>query len=70
MQWKFKFKKELITFEPKSKLSINDNLRLQAVLDGLRIAWVAYMIAVDAIHSGQLDCTRYGYALKQLFRQP
>lgn len=54
MQWEFKYKKELITFEPKSQLSINNHLRLQAVLDGLGIAWVAYMSAADAIHSGQL----------------
>ena len=54
MQWEFKHKKELITFEPKSQLSINNHLRLQAVLDGLGIAWVAYMSAADAIQSGQL----------------
>ena len=54
MQWEFKDKKELITFEPKSQLSINNHLRLQAVLDGLGIAWVAYMSVADAIHSGQL----------------
>ena len=54
MQWEFKYKKELITFEPKSQLSINNHLRLQAVLDGLGIAWIAHMSVVDAIHSGQL----------------
>ena len=54
MQWEFKYKKELITFEPKSQLSINNHLRLQAVLDGLGIAWIAHMIVADAIHSGQL----------------
>ena len=54
MQWEFKYKKELITFEPKSQLSINNHLRLQAVLDGLGIAWIAHMSVADAIHSGQL----------------
>lgn len=54
MQWEFKYKKELITFEPKSQLSINNHLRLQAVSDGLGIAWIAHMIVADAIHSGQL----------------
>ena len=54
MQWEFKYKKELITFEPKSQLSINNHLRLQAVLDGLGIAWIAYMSVADAIQSGKL----------------
>ena len=54
MQWEFKHKKELITFEPKSQLSINNHLRLQAVLDGLGIAWIAHMSVADAIHSGKL----------------
>ena len=54
MQWEFKYQKELITFEPKSQLSINNHLRLQAVLDGLGIAWIAHMSVVDAIHSGKL----------------
>jgi transcriptional regulator, lysR family len=54
MQWEFKYKKELITFEPKSQLSINNHLRLQAVLDGLGIAWIAHMSVADAIQSGKL----------------
>ena len=54
MQWEFKYKKELITFEPKSQLSINNHLRLQAVLDGLGIAWIAHMSVADTIQSGQL----------------
>lgn len=54
MQWEFKCKKELITFELKSQLSINNHLHLQAVSDGLGIAWIAHMIVADAIHSGQL----------------
>ena len=33
MQWEFKYKKELITFTPKSQFSINNHLRLQAVSD-------------------------------------
>ncbi|MBF1200486.1 MAG: LysR family transcriptional regulator, partial [Haemophilus parainfluenzae] len=41
MQWEFKYKKELITFTPKSHFSINNHLRLQAVSDGLGIAWIA-----------------------------
>ena len=54
MQWEFKYKKELITFEPKSQLSINNHLRLQAVSDGLGIAWIAHMSVADAIQSGKL----------------
>lgn len=54
MQWEFKYKKELITFTPKSQFSINNHLCLQAVSDGLGIAWVAHMSVADAIHSGQL----------------
>ena len=54
MQWEFKHKKELITFEPKSQLSINNHLRLQAVLDGLGIAWIAHMSVADAIQAGKL----------------
>lgn len=54
MQWEFKHKKELITFEPKSQFSINNHLRLQAVSDGLGIAWIAHMSVADAIQSGQL----------------
>lgn len=54
MQWEFKYKKELITFEPKSQLSINNHLLLQAVLDGLGIAWIAHMSVADAIQSGKL----------------
>ena len=54
MQWEFKDKKERITFTPKSQFSINNHLRLQAVSDGLGIAWVAHMSVADAIHSGQL----------------
>lgn len=56
MQWefKYKYKKELITFTPKSHFSINDHLRLQAVSDGLGIAWVAHMSVADAIRSGKL----------------
>ena len=54
MQWEFKYKKELITFTPKSQFSINNHLRLQAVSDGLGIAWVAHMSVADAIRSGQL----------------
>ena len=54
MQWEFKHKKELITFEPKSQLSINNHLRLQAVSDGLGIAWIAHMSVTDALNSGHL----------------
>ena len=54
MQWEFKYKKELITFEPKSQFSINNHLRLQAVSDGLGIAWIAHMSVADAIQSGKL----------------
>lgn len=54
MQWEFKHKKELITFTPKSHFSINNHLRLQAVLDGLGITWLPHIIAADALHSGQL----------------
>ena len=54
MQWEFKYKKALITFTPKSQFSINNHLRLQAVSDGLGIAWVAHMSVADALHSGHL----------------
>ncbi|WP_107848946.1 LysR family transcriptional regulator [Neisseria subflava] len=54
MQWEFKDKKELMMFTPKSQFSINNHLRLQAVSDGLSIAWVAHMSVADAIRSGQL----------------
>ena len=54
MQWEFKYKKELITFTPKSQFSINNHLRLQAVSDDLGITWLPHIIAADAIHSGQL----------------
>ena len=54
MQWEFKYKKELITFTPKSQFSINNHLRLQAVSDGFGITWLPHIIAADAIHSGQL----------------
>ena len=54
MQWEFKYKKELITFTPKSQFSINNHLRLQAVSDDLGIAWLPHIIAADAFHSGQL----------------
>ena len=54
MQWEFKYKKELITFTPKSQFSINNHLRLQAVSDGLGIAWIAHMSVADALNSGQL----------------
>ena len=54
IQWEFKYKKELITFTPKSQFSINTHLRLQAVSDDLGITWLPHIIAVDALHSGQL----------------
>ena len=54
MQWEFKYKKELITFTPKSQFSINNYLRLQAVSDGLGIAWIAHMSVEDALNSGHL----------------
>ena len=54
MQWEFKYKKELITFTPKSQFSINNHLRLQAVSDGLGIAWIAHMSVADALNSGHL----------------
>ena len=54
MQWEFKYKKELITFTPKSYFSINNHLRLQAVSDGLGIAWIAHMSVADALNSGHL----------------
>ena len=54
MQWEFKYKKELITFTPKSQFSINNHLRLQAVSDDLGIAWVAHMSVADAIRSGKV----------------
>ena len=54
MQWEFKDKKELITFTPKSRFSINNHLRLQAVSDDLGITWLPHIIAADALHSGQL----------------
>ena len=54
MQWEFKYKKELITFTPKSQFSTNNHLRLQAVSDGLGIAWVAHMSVADALNSGHL----------------
>ena len=54
MQWEFKYKKELITFTPKSQFSINNHLRQQAVSDGLGITWLPHIIATDALHSGQL----------------
>lgn len=54
MQWEFKYKKELITFTPKSQFSINNHLRLQAVSDDLGITWLPHIIAADALHSGQL----------------
>ena len=54
MQWEFKYKKELITFTPKSQFSTNNHLRLQAVSDGLGITWLPHIIAADALHSGQL----------------
>ena len=54
MQWEFKYKKELITFTPKSHFSINNHLRRQAVSDGLGIAWIAYMSVADALNSGHL----------------
>ena len=47
-------KKELITFTPKSQFSINNHLRLQAVSDGLGIAWIAHMSVADALNSGHL----------------
>jgi len=54
MQWEFKDKKELMMFTPKSQFSINNHLRLQAVSDGLGIAWVPYLNVADAVQSGQL----------------
>ena len=54
MQWKFKDKKERMTFTPKSQFSINNHLRLQAVSDGLGIAWVQYLNVADAVQSGRL----------------
>lgn len=54
IQWEFKYKKELITFTPKSQFSINNHLRLQAVSDGLGIAWIAHMSVADALNSGHL----------------
>jgi len=54
MQWEFKDKKELMTFTPKSQFSINNHLHLQAVSDGLGIAWVAHMSVADAIRSGKV----------------
>ena len=54
MQWEFKYKKELITFTPKSHFSINNHLRLQAASDGLGITWLPHIIAADALHSEQL----------------
>ena len=39
---------------PKSRFSINNHLRLQAVSDDLGIAWVAHMSVADAIRSGEL----------------
>ena len=63
MQWKFKYKKELITFTPKSQFSINNHLRLQAVSDGLGIAWVAHMSVADAIRSGKLVELLPAYAM-------
>ncbi|HHK5984090.1 LysR family transcriptional regulator [Neisseria sp. P0004.S004] len=54
MQWKFKDKKERMTFTPKSQFSINNHLRLQAVSDGLGIAWVPYLNVADAVQSGRL----------------
>ena len=54
MQWEFRDKKGLITFTPKSQFSINNHLRLQAVLDDLGIAWVAHMSVADAIRSGKV----------------
>ncbi|AVR78598.1 transcriptional regulator [Neisseria mucosa] len=54
MQWEFKYKKELITFTPKSQFSINNHLRLQALSDDLGITWLPHIIAADALHSGQL----------------
>ena len=43
-----------MTFTPKSQFSINNHLRLQAVLDRLGIAWIAHMSVADAIQSGKL----------------
>ena len=54
MQWKFKDKKERMTFTPKSQFSIINHLRLQAVSDGLGIAWVPYLNVADAVQSGRL----------------
>ncbi|HHF1670691.1 TPA: LysR family transcriptional regulator [Haemophilus influenzae] len=54
MQWEFKNKKDLISFTPKSQFSINNHLRLQAVLDGLGIAWIAHMSVENALNSGKL----------------
>ncbi|MCL9764013.1 transcriptional regulator [Neisseria subflava] len=54
IQWEFKYKKELITFTPKSQFSINNHLRLQAISDGLGIAWIAHMSVADALNSGHL----------------
>ena len=54
MQWEFQYKKELITFTPKSQFSTNNHLRLQAVSDGLGIAWIAHIIVADALNSGHL----------------
>jgi len=54
IQWEFKYKKELITFTPRSHFSINNHLRLQAVSDGLGIAWIAHMSVADALNSGHL----------------
>ena len=49
MQWEFKYKKELITFMPKSQFSINNHLRLQAASDDLGITWLPHIIAADAV---------------------
>ena len=38
----------------KSPLFINNYLSLQAVSDGLGIAWIAHMSVADTLHSGHL----------------
>lgn len=52
--WEFNVDGNKVEFMPQSKFSTNDNLRKQAVIDGLGIGWFSRLRVEDELISGQL----------------
>lgn len=53
-EWEFTHQGQHISYTPKPRFSVNSNLRLNAAIDGLGIAWLPEQTVRDAIAKGEL----------------